>query len=121
MAIDRIASMVVNQGKINSSDTIQSVSEVATVVENALKQDKMNDIDRINHQYETLIQEIAELKQMLLSQQRYIEERIEERDRKLIESIRLLQEQKQALLETSATKGKKGFFARLFSKEKKTK
>jgi hypothetical protein len=34
-----------------------------------------------------------------------------------MESIRSLQEQKQALLEASPTKEKKGFFARLFSKK----
>lgn len=52
-------------------------------------------------------------------QQSYIEERLEQRDKKLMESLRQSQEEKKALAEAAATQEekKKGFFARLFGSE----
>jgi hypothetical protein len=60
-----------------------------------------------------------ELVQRLEQQQAYIDERLEQRDRKLMESIRQAQEERQALLQIAAAQEeqkKKGFFARLFGK-----
>jgi Protein of unknown function (DUF3967) len=55
---------------------------------------------------------------LLEQQQKYIQERLEERDRKLMESIRAIQQQKQVMLETAATKKKrKGIFKRIFSRD----
>jgi hypothetical protein len=57
------------------------------------------------------------LLQRLDQQQKYIEERMNERDKNLLESIRGTQEIKQQLLQiASAKEEKKGFFARLFNK-----
>lgn len=58
------------------------------------------------------------LLERLEQQQRYIDSRLEDRDRKLLESIRNLQEEKQARLETAAQKENErpGFFSRLFGK-----
>jgi hypothetical protein len=60
-----------------------------------------------------------ELVQRLEQQQAYIDERLEQRDRKLMESIRQSQEERQELLQIAAAQEeqkKKGFFARLFGK-----
>lgn len=51
-------------------------------------------------------------------QQAYIDGRLEERDRKLLESLRQTQEEKKAIAEAAATQEKKkGFFARMFGGE----
>jgi hypothetical protein len=60
-----------------------------------------------------------ELVERLEQQQTYIDNRLEERDRRLMESLRDSQEVKQQLLQIAAAQEeekKKGFFARLFGK-----
>lgn len=60
-----------------------------------------------------------ELHKRLDQQQKYIDERLEQRDIKLMESIRESQEERKALLQLAAAQEeakKKGFFARLFEK-----
>ncbi|KZM53252.1 MerR family transcriptional regulator [Aeribacillus pallidus] len=79
--------------------------------------EQLEKIDTLIQENAELKAEISEIKAMLAQQQKYIQERLEERDRKLIESIRSFQEQKQVLLEASTAKEKKGFFTRLFSKK----
>jgi DNA-binding transcriptional MerR regulator len=132
MPVDRIASMLVNEQKNEVSDPIRIESEVATPLENELKIIDESDIDRIDRQYEALLKEIQELKQMLIAQQKYIDERLNKRDEMLLKSIRALQEQKRAMieetqkqekvtLETAATtedKGtkKRGWLSRIFGK-----
>lgn len=75
----------------------------------------------------TILDEVAELKAMmnkqmefnkqlseqLHKQQQYIETKLEERDRVLMESLRQSQEEKIARIEAAATE-KRGFFSRLF-------
>jgi DNA-binding transcriptional MerR regulator len=117
MNVYRIASILVNQQTQNETNTIHSESEVATPARNKSEKETLSDIERIDRRYESLLKEIQELKEMMMLQQKYIDERLEKRDEILMQSIRSLQEQKQTLLEASTTKEKKGFFARLFSKK----
>ena len=59
---------------------------------------------------------IKELISRMDQQQKYIDERLEQRDRKLMESLRESQEERKALLQLAAAQEeekKKGFFARL--------
>lgn len=99
MPVDRIASMLVNEQKNDASDPIRIESEVATPLENELKIIDKSDIDRIDRQYEALLKEIEELKQIVIAQQKYIDERLNKRDELLLQSIRALQEQKSAMIE----------------------
>lgn len=99
MPVDRIASMLVSEQKNDTSDPIRIESEVATPLENELKMIDESDIGRIDRQYEALLKEIQELKQMLIAQQKYIDERLNTRDELLLQSIRALQEQKRAMIE----------------------
>lgn len=66
------------------------------------------------------LQEQKQFNQQLLEQmkqqQEYISQSLEKRDQRLLESIRAMQEQKQAQIETATAEQKKGFFARLFGK-----
>lgn len=75
-------------------------------------------IDNLEHQNK-------ELKQAYTDQQKYLNERLEQRDRKLMESLRESQEAKKLMIEVqeslkqmaaSKEEKKKGFFARLFRK-----
>ncbi|WP_061579617.1 DUF3967 domain-containing protein, partial [Saccharococcus caldoxylosilyticus] len=99
MPVDRIASTLVNEQKNDTSDPIRIESEVATPPENELKNIDESDIDRIDRQYEALLEEIQELKQIVIAQQKYIDERLNTRDELLLQSIRALQEQKRAMIE----------------------
>jgi DNA-binding transcriptional MerR regulator len=123
MNVERIALILVNQRKQKESDTIQSKLESATLVENEAKKAEISDIERDSIRYEALMKEIQELKQIVVSQQRYIDERLsriekrsEERDRRWMEYVR---EQQQAKLETSTStedkKKRRGILKRLFS------
>ncbi|EIJ77613.1 hypothetical protein PB1_17498 (plasmid) [Bacillus methanolicus PB1] len=116
MNIVHIASILINQRKQNLVDTIQNESEVTTSVKSEVKEAESLNIDRIDKKYDMLLKEVQELKQLVREQQAYIDERLEKRDQMITQSIRSLQEQRQALLEASTSKEKKGFFARLFSK-----
>ncbi|STO36838.1 polar chromosome segregation protein [[Flavobacterium] thermophilum] len=99
MPVDRIASMLVSEQKNDASDPIRIESEVATPLENELKMIDESDIGRIDRQYEALLKEIQELKQIVIAQQKYIDERLNKRDELLLQSIRALQEQKRAMIE----------------------
>ncbi|MED3722708.1 DUF3967 domain-containing protein [Geobacillus stearothermophilus] len=85
--------------KNDASDPIRIESEVATPLENELKMIDESDIGRIDRQYEALLKEIQELKQIVIAQQKYIDERLNTRDELLLQSIRALQEQKRAMIE----------------------
>lgn len=74
-------------------------------------------------QQEEFIEQQKEFNRELLNrldqQQKYIDERLEQRDQKFMESLRESQETKQQLLQLAAAheeETKKGFFARLFGK-----
>jgi hypothetical protein len=103
-------------------DLMRSNEDImSTLLEHVKTQDEFN---------RTLLQRMEqqeifnrELVQRLEQQQTYIDERLEQRDRKLMASIRQSQEERkeerQALLQIAAAqeeKKKKGFFARLFGK-----
>jgi DNA-binding transcriptional MerR regulator len=67
--------------------------------------------------YKILLDEIHSLKQLIANQQKYIDERMEQRDLKSLEIIRKSQEVKKADLELAAAQEKekkKGFFSKLF-------
>lgn len=120
MPVDRIASMLVNEQKNEVSDTIRIESEVATPLENELKIIDESDIDRIDRQYEALLKEIQELKQMVIAQQKYIDERLNKRDEMLLKSIRALQEQKRAMIEETQKQEKVTLEAAATTEDKTT-
>ncbi|EGE1848571.1 hypothetical protein DL988_22265 [Shigella flexneri] len=65
---------------------------------------------------------LQELMKKMDEQQKYINLRLDQRDKKLMESIRQSQEERQALLQLATTledERKKGFFSRLFGSGKK--
>ncbi len=79
-------------------------------------------LEHIETQEERMIK-LEEFNQELLKrldqQQKYIDSRLEERDRKLLESIRESQEERKALLQIAASREeekKKGLLSRLFGK-----
>ncbi|ATO39210.1 hypothetical protein GTID1_18285 (plasmid) [Geobacillus thermodenitrificans] len=120
MPVDRIASMLVNEQKNEVSDTIRIESEVATPLENELKIIDESDIDRIDRQYEALLKEIQELKQMVIAQQKYIDERLNKRDEMLLKSIRALQEQKRTMIEETQKQEKVTLEAAATTEDKTT-
>lgn len=65
-----------------------------------------------------LLQKLDQQNEHLQSQQDYIKQSLERRDQQLLESIRSVQEHKQAEIEAAANleESKKGFFARLFGR-----
>lgn len=96
-------------------------SNMSLSITNKSPKDKRYDNDiktmkeTIEHQ-NTLLQELMK---KMDQQQKYIDQRLEERDQKLIESLRQSQEERKALLQIAAAyeeEQKKGFFARLFGK-----
>lgn len=100
-------------------DFIRSIDDKMTeLLERMKTQEKVNNelLNRLGQQ-ENFNRELV---QRLEQQKRYIEERLEQRDRKLMESLRESQEVKQQLLQIAATQEeekKKGFFARLFGRK----
>ncbi|WJQ05487.1 MerR family transcriptional regulator (plasmid) [Geobacillus stearothermophilus] len=121
MPVDRIASMLVNEQKNDASDPIRIESEVATPLENELKIIDKSDIDRIDRQYEALLKEIEELKQIVIAQQKYIDERLNKRDELLLQSIRALQEQKSAMIEGTQKQEKVTLEIAATTEDKRTK
>jgi DNA-binding transcriptional MerR regulator len=97
MNIESIAEKVIREHTISHNEAILNESEVDTLKEN----------DR----YDTILSEVKQLKELILAQQEYIDKKLSERDKRIVESIRQLQETKQL---TATAKEKKGFFARLF-------
>lgn len=82
-------------------------------------EDNHNDIQELKDLVTNQNDLIKELISRMDQQQKYIDERLEERDRKLIESLRESQEERKALLQIAAAQEeekKKGFLARLFGK-----
>lgn len=122
MPLDNAAKLVVDRfGK--------GAFEVSTVSVPAEKGEERHDLDGSNtediKELKGLVENQNDLIKELISrmdqQQKYIDERLEQRDRKLMESIRESQEERKALLQLAAAQEgekKKGFFARLFGKGK---
>lgn len=58
-------------------------------------------MDELKSMKELFQQEIQQLKESIVAQQTYIDERMNERDKLLMESLRMMQEQKKAIVEVS--------------------
>ncbi|MCQ6281307.1 MerR family transcriptional regulator [Bacillus sp. EB600] len=118
MNIEQIALKVVKQQNSNTDSTIPLISEVAEPMQNEVKTSHLLNIE--DERYKTLLDEIGSLKQLILNQQKYIEDRLEQqRDCKSLESLREFQEVKQQLLQIAAAQEKekkKSFFSKLFKK-----
>lgn len=86
----------------DESMTVMVADELQEIKRKLEQQEKFND----------------ELMKRLDDRDRYIKESLEARDQRLMESIRLLQEQKQTQLETATSQElkKRSFWTRLFSK-----
>lgn len=90
---------------------IRSEEKLDKLLEYVEKQEEFN---------QELLKRLDEQQQYIEKQHSYIENYIKERDGRLVESMRALQETKQEMLELAAAKEeekeKSGFFARLFGK-----
>jgi DNA-binding transcriptional MerR regulator len=98
----------------NHSEPVNS--EVVTPIKNEVTTPDLPQIE--DDRYQLLLDEINTLKQLIEKQQKYIDDRIEQRDLKNIELIRKSQEVKKADLELAAAQekeNKKGFFSRFFN------
>lgn len=97
------------------------VNQYALQLQNALEQmtKTMQVIADQKEEIAELRKHVADVEKKQQEQQIYINNKLEERDRKLMESIRESQEVKQQILQIAAAQEedkKKGFFARLFGK-----
>lgn len=110
MTLEQSANAVmtwVNQSGVSLPDTQKTE-------ENDRYNNDIKELKEIVQQQNTLLQEL--MKQMN-EQQKYIDLRLDQRDKKLMESIRESQEERQALLQIAASqenKKRKGLLARLF-------
>jgi DNA-binding transcriptional MerR regulator len=92
------------------------ITQPLTVVDDDTKRhsDDITELKAMVNQQNILLQELVK---KIDQQQKYIDEKLEQRDKTLLESIRGTQEIKQQLLEiASAREEKKSFFSRLFGK-----
>lgn len=116
-----MSNMVAKEDFASTTD-IADMSVIGNMLENMSNLSKtisnMSDkIDNLEHQNE-------KLKQAYIDQQKYLDERLEQRDRKLMESLRESLEAKKLMIEiqeslkqmTASNEQKKGFFAKLFGK-----
>lgn len=92
MNVEHIAESLINPKEGAAEQAIQSESEVATPIQR-------NDTIQSDARYEALIEEVKSLKELIMAQQQYMDQRLNERDRKLMEFQR-------TLLETAASKEK---------------
>lgn len=107
-----------------SANAVMSWVEQSNMSLRDISKDQENERynDDIKSMKETIEQQnvlLQELMKKMDQQQKYIDQRLEERDQKLIESLRQSQEERKVLLEIAAAheeEKKKGFFARLFGK-----
>lgn len=112
MTLEQAADAVVswfNQSNISLSITNES----------AKKERYNDDIKELKDTIDKQNILLQELMKKMDQQQQYIDERLEERDRKLMESLRESQEERKALLQISSAQEEeknKGFFARWFKK-----
>lgn len=117
MPVKQIVNMLISQRKGNTGESIQDVSDVITLKQN---DEKIVNTIQSDERYETLLNEIQQLKEMIIQQQTYIDKKLEARDQRLMESLRATIEAKQqAQIETATAEQKqekKSFFARLFGK-----
>jgi DNA-binding transcriptional MerR regulator len=116
--VEQIALKLVEQQNSNTDSTIQLISVVAEPMQNEVKTSNLLHIE--DERYETLLDEIESLKQLIINQQKYIEDLMEQQpDCKTLESLREFQEVKQQLLQIAAAQEKEkkeGFFSKMFKK-----
>ncbi|GMG76990.1 DUF3967 domain-containing protein [Trichococcus sp. K1Tr] len=92
----------------DSRSSERSDERINKLIEYAEKQEQFN---------KELVERLDVQQKHIEKQQHYIEERLKERDEKLMDSLRTFQETKQEMLQIAAAKEeKKGFFSRLFGK-----
>lgn len=115
-----------NQPNMNISMAVKEIVKREGITDISDTQDTTTVMSDISQQVMTIMSDMIELKQLVQEQseiikhqQKYIEEKLEDRDRKLIESLRESQEERKALLQIAAAQEEEkkiGFFARLFGK-----
>ena len=133
VALRHLKRLTQDEGMSLENAVNEVVKRVKETEEIAQELDVPSDMTRYDDKLDQLIERIERLEivnrqliEKLNEQQRYINQRLEERDRKLMESIRAIQEQKQAALETAATTEdkttedkrtkKRGWLSRIFGK-----
>jgi DNA-binding transcriptional MerR regulator len=133
MPVEKIAQMIV----FDLKQPTRHEAESDTPIKVHLEQEKTSDIvqhdDRFNQlmkklekvdMIDDIVNDLAEMKQLnvqlleqLKRQDEYIKNNLEQRDRKLMESLRTIQEQRQETKETAVAKQQQvGFWSRLFKK-----
>lgn len=85
---------------LNTSQIHERLKEKPLVIDVKDTDDIMNEIKMMKNVFQD---EINQLKEIILSQQKYIDEKLNERDKRLMESLRMIQEHKKTLIETSST------------------
>lgn len=97
----------------------QSDMSLRVIRESEIEKRYSNDINELKETIEKQNELLQALMQKMDRQQEYIDQSLEERDKKLMESIRISQETKQLLIESEAAKDEertKSFWSRLFGK-----
>lgn len=97
----------------------QSDMSLRVIRESEIEKRYSNDISELKETIEKQNELLQALMQKMDRQQEYIDQSLEERDKKLMESIRISQETKQLLIESEAAKDEertKSFWSRLFGK-----
>lgn len=99
---------VLQENEEKERSSTRSDERIDQLIEYAERQEQFN---------KRLIERLDTQQKHIEKQQLYIEERLKERDEKLMESLRTFQDTKQEMLQIAAAKEeKKSFFARLFGK-----
>ena len=121
MTIKKAINSISNVHRESYRTDITPTNQQPVTTEIQQSEGKVSSVPSSNEEkYETLLAKMDSLEQLLFGQQKYIDMKLDERDRKMMESIRQYQEEQKAILKIAATvqeeEKKKGFFARLFSK-----
>ncbi|MFP7737973.1 DUF3967 domain-containing protein [Priestia aryabhattai] len=136
----KVVDMIMMNLKEQNEGSIPHVSEVDTVVKKPSEQEKTTDIAQYDERFNSMFERLEQLDKLddmqkqldkqnefnqllmerLEQQQKYIDEKIEKRDKQFIDAIRESQETKKliasALEQREKEEQNKGFFARLFGK-----
>lgn len=117
-----MSNMVAKEDFASTTD-IADMSVIGNMLENMSNLSKT--ISNMSAKIDNLEHQNKELKQAYTNQQKYLDERLEQRDKKLMESLRESQEVKKLMIELQESlkqmvagkeEKKKGFFARLFER-----
>lgn len=92
---------------LNTSEIHERLKETPVIIDVKDEKDVMATqaemMDELKSMKELFQQEIQQLKETVITQQKYIDERMNERDKILMESLRMMKEQKKAVSEVSTT------------------